>query len=119
LFEQFVAGKPFKWHGIEFPLTGQITPWWRDLDDNLFNGPEGWRDLIHRRNDLAHQYYSPPPEWAEDALRFVQANVEDFWGPDAGKIIDAQTLPWSEVCQLTGLAEYLPPNLLNDDREKE
>ncbi len=119
LFDQFVAGDLFKWHGIEFPLAQPITPWWEKLDDNLFNGPEGWREFIHRRNELAHQYYSPPPKWAEDALRFVQANVEDFWGSDAGKIIDTQALPWSEVCQLTGLAEHLSPNLLNDGQEKE
>lgn len=114
LFEQLVAGKPFKWHGIEFPLAEPMRNWWSQLDDNLFNTQEGWRDLIHRRNDLVHQYYSPPREWAEDALSFVQANVEDFWGADANRDVDTQALPWSELCELADLKEYLPPNLLAD-----
>ncbi len=114
LFEQFVAGNPFKWHGIEFPLAGPMRNWWSQLDDNLFNAHEGWRDLIHRRNDLVHQYYSPPREWAQDVLSFVQANVEDLWGADAAKDIDTEALPWSELCGLTGLKEYLPHNLLAD-----
>jgi hypothetical protein len=99
---------------ITVSLAAPMQQWWLQLDDNLFNTQEGWRDLIHRRNDLAHQYYSPPLKWAEDALAFVTANVEDFWGADAGKDIQIHALPWPEVCQLAGLGEYLPPNLSSD-----
>ncbi len=68
--------------------------------------------FIGRRNDLAHKYYSPPREWAEDALDFVRANVEDSWGTAVGEAIDTQALSWSGLCELAGLSEYLPPNLL-------
>ncbi len=96
---------------IAVVITEQMD-WWRNAP--LFDYQGSWKQFINRRNDLAHKYYSPPREWARDALNFVQANVEDFWGADAGEDIKPRALLWSEVCQLTGLGEYLPPNLLSD-----
>jgi hypothetical protein len=110
VFKGFVDGQ-FKWCKITWSLS--MSTWWTGTS-TMFSAKNGWETFLYRRNDLTHQYFSPPPEWAEDALAFVQANVEDLWGTDAGKDIKTRTLPWSEVCQLTGLEEYLPPNLLND-----
>ena len=45
----------------------------------LFGGQGNWRKFIEMRNDLVHKYYSPPRLWTEDALKFVTANVENFW----------------------------------------
>jgi len=86
---------------------------WHNRID-LFDGSGNWKHFIDRRNDLTHKYYSPPPEWANDALNFVRANVKDFWGTDTDKAIDTKTLPWSKLCKLIGLEKYLPPNLLAD-----
>lgn len=117
LFEQLISGKPFKWHSIEFSPTKLMQKWWTQLAENLFNTEEGWRDFIHRRNDLIHQYFSPPPKWAQDALDFVRANVEDFWGPETEKTVNTEALHWSELCQLTGLEQYLTPNLTADESD--
>jgi len=98
----FVIGQEMKWH----------------LFLNIFGFPGDWERLIHRRNDLAHKYFSPPEEWAWDAYHFVKANIEDFWGAlTEEQVKNTQSLPWSELCRLTGLTEYLPPNLLNDPKE--
>jgi len=101
-------------HGApEITITiAEPMDWWREV--HLFEGQGSWKHFINRRNDLAHKYYSPPHEWAQDVLSFVQANVEDFWEADTAKDIDTEALPWSEMCGLTGLKEYLPPNLLTD-----
>ncbi len=96
---------------ITVVVTEQMD-WWKNVP--MFDHQGSWKQFINRRNDLAHKYYSPPRKWAEDALNFVRANVEDFWRPDAGKDVETQAQPWSEVCELTGLNEYLPPNLLGD-----
>lgn len=86
--------------------------WWRNVP--LFDHQGSWKQFIKRRNDLAHKYYSPPREWANDALNFARTNVEDFWEVETGKDLDTQALCWSEICELTGLEDYLPPNLLSD-----
>ena len=72
-----------------------------------------WKTFLNRRNDLAHKYFSPPPEWARDAFEFVEANVEDLW-PGEMENQDTETMPWSNLCRLVGLQKYLPPNLLED-----
>ena len=67
---------------------------------------------MEHRNQLAHMYFSVPREWADDALKFVQANVEDSWGQPVEEMgIHTQALPWSELCDLTGVSKFLPPNL--------
>ena len=86
--------------------------WWRDVP--LFEGQGSWKQFIKIRNALAHKYYSLPRKWAEDALNFVRVNVEDFWGSEVGKIVDTETLLWSALCELTGLEQYLTPNLTAD-----
>ena len=113
LFEQLVLGQPFKWHGIQFILRGPIRKWWKKLAPSPFGTDEGWRDFIYRRNDLAHKYYSPPREWAQDALAFIKANLEDLWGHDA-QTTNTKIMPWSKLCELVGLNQYLTPNLVSD-----
>jgi hypothetical protein len=91
-------------------LLPPMKRWWTKT--TLFNAQNGWEDFLHRRNDLAHKYYSPPREWAEDALRFVTANLEDFLGHSIADLnFNTAALPWSELCVLCGLDRYLPPNL--------
>ncbi len=106
-----------KRYDISFPGAPEITViiqetmnWWRNVP--LFDGQGSWRQFIHLRNDLAHKYYSPPRPWTYDALTFVRANVEDFWGKRVSEMgVQVDALPWPELCKLTGIHRFLPPNL--------
>lgn len=94
---------------VTVTIKKQMSGWYKIP---LFNGQGYWRDFIRRRNDLTHKYYSPPRTWAEDALKFVAANVEDFWGrPMSTMDLQTSALPWSKLVQLCGIDRYLPPNL--------
>jgi hypothetical protein len=102
-----------KLNGLKKPINIVIKNemnWHKTI--NLFSGHGNWRKFIDIRNDLVHKYYSPPRSWTEDALKFVTANVENFWSPSFNTQ-DRQTsaLPWSDLVNLTGLSNYLPPNL--------
>jgi beta-xylosidase len=78
----------------------------------MLNANNGWKTFLYRRNDLTHHYYSPPSEWAKDALAFVRANVEDFFGQSVEDLnFDTERIPWGELCELSGMKQYLPPNL--------
>jgi hypothetical protein len=116
LFEQLLLGESFKWHGIEFFPTDSMAKWWMHIAGNLFSAEDGWRVFLHRRNDLAHTFASVPERWGRDALRFVEANITDFWGSDP-KTVDTNTIEWSKLCKLTGLDQYLSPNLCIDGKE--
>lgn len=102
-----------RFNGLERPISiivkGEMT-WHKKI--SLFDKQGSWRHFIGIRNDLVHKYYSPPRSWTEDALKFVTANIEDFWSQSTNTQ-DRQTssLPWSELVNLTGLSTYLPPNL--------
>ncbi len=104
--------KPPKWKKMkmELPLKNKMNPWWTETK-TAYNDKEGWREFLNHRNKLAHTYFSVPQKWAQDALAFVQANVEDFWGPIANMKVHTKALPWPELCELTGVAEFLPPSL--------
>jgi hypothetical protein len=67
--------------------------------------------FLHIRNKLAHQFYAPPRIWAEEALAFVTANVNDLW-PGAAPVF-TDKLPWREICKLTGLDQYLALSLID------
>ena len=87
-----------------------MNPWWKST--NLFNADDGWRTFLDRRNELIHKYSSVPQEWAKDALAFVQANVEDFWGRTVDEMgVRTTALPWPDICERTGIGKFLPPNL--------
>jgi len=94
---------------VKIKIKEQMTGWYKI---SLFDGHGDWRDFIHRRNDLAHKYYSPPRAWAEDALKFVTANIENLWSQPMS-MIEPQTkaIPWSKLVDLCGISNYLPPNL--------
>jgi len=98
----------FEGEVITVTVEKEMT-WWQNV--NLFDGHGSWQEFIQRRNDLAHKYYSPPRPWAEDALAFVRANVEDFWEPIEDINVHTEALSWPELCKLTGVAGFLPPNL--------
>lgn len=93
---------------IVVTITEQMD-WWRAI--HLFGGQGSWRHFINRRNDLAHKYFSPPREWARDALNFVRTNIENLWEAEMGKTVKTEALHWSELCKLAGLEQYLTPNL--------
>lgn len=98
---------------IIIPRPYQMTAWWKRTI--LFNDDNGWDILLTKRNELAHKYFSVPREWAEDALKFAQANFEDFRGqPMSAQDLQTSALPWSELVQLCGLSGYLPPNLIKE-----
>lgn len=97
---------------ITIEIKNQME-WWKKL--SLFDGHGNWEQIIDRRNDLTHQYYSPPRKWAEDAVMFVSANVEEFWGqPIGSQNLQTTELPWSKLVQICGLSVYLPPNLMKE-----
>lgn len=87
-----------------------MSSWWKAT--SLFNTDDGWDSFLTKRNELAHKYSSVPREWAEDALKFVQANFEDSLGhPISALGLRATALPWSELCGLCGVNRFLPRNL--------
>ncbi len=90
--------------------TKPMDHWWEVT--SLFNSDTGWKDFLDRRNDLIHTYLSVPREWAEDALRFVEANFENFLGhPMAQLGRCTEALCWSNLCKLCNLSRFLPPSL--------
>lgn len=95
---------------IIVPRPSPMTAWWQKT--NIFSANDGWERFLDIRNDLAHKYFSVPKEWAEDALKFVEANFEDFLGQPVSKLpLCATALSWSELCELCGMTRFLPPNL--------
>ncbi len=89
--------------------------WWKTT--SLFNTNDGWNLFLYRRNDLVHQYFSVPRQWAEDAHRFVQANFEDFLGHTIGDLnLRTSILPWYELCDLCGVSRFLPTNLRKEEQ---
>ncbi len=90
---------------LQYPLKD----WWSSIPSF---GIGGWKKFLRIRNELAHKYFSVPREWAEDALRFVQANFEDFLGHPVGDLdLRTKALSWPELCEKCGLSRFLPPNL--------
>lgn len=87
-----------------------IKAWWKET--NMFSTDNGWELFLEKRNELAHKYFSVPQEWAEEALKFVEANFEDFVGQPMDKLPwRATALSWSELCELCSMSRFLPPNL--------
>jgi hypothetical protein len=99
---------------IAVTITEEMD-WWRDI--TLFGGQGSWKQFINRRNDLAHKYFSPPRGWAQDALNFVRANIEDLWRAEIRRTVNTETLHWSELCKLTKLERHLPPNLIINESD--
>lgn len=92
------------------PRPFPMTAWWKKT--SLFNDDDGWERFLDIRNDLAHKYFSVPLEWAVDALKFAEANFEDFLGQPVSKLpLCAAALSWSELCELCGMHRFLPQNL--------
>ncbi|MEW6664387.1 MAG: CRISPR-associated protein [Thermodesulfobacteriota bacterium] len=95
---------------ISIPHRTPMNPWWKAT--SLFGADDGWNRFIDKRNELTHKYFSVPSEWAEEALKFVQANFEDFLGHSIeGLGLRTAALPWRELCALSGINRSLPPSL--------
>lgn len=95
---------------LSIPRPFPMNSWWKTT--NLFNADDGWDIFLARRNELIHKYVSVPREWAEDALKFVQANFEDFLEhPMADLRIQTTALAWPDLCVLCRINRFLPPNL--------
>ena len=95
---------------ITIDITNEMD-WWKDL--HLFDGgDDSWKQFIKLRNNLTHKYYTPPRKWAEDAFKFVTANVVNFWNQSINNIGSQTTaMHWSHLVDLCGISDYLPPNL--------
>ena len=93
---------------LSVQLTQHMNAWW------VSTPYPNWKSFLDHRNQLAHTYFSVPREWAENALRFVKANIEDFWGQSVETMgVNTEALPWGKLCDLTGVSQFLPPNLRN------
>jgi hypothetical protein len=91
---------------ISIGLPQPMTPWWQSTQ--YFNGNQGWEDFLDKRNELAHKYFTVPRDWAEDVLRFVKANFEDFLSRSMDSLgLCAEVLPWSSLCERCGLKGLL------------
>lgn len=88
-----------------------MQKWW--IITSQFNSEsDGWEKFLNKRNDLAHKYFSVTRDLAEDALAFVTANIEDFYGQSVTNLgVHTSAMPWRELCEKTGLSQFLPPNL--------
>jgi hypothetical protein len=110
LFESFIQGE-LKWCKITWPSLS-MDDWWKGEGKGIFGKDDGWETFLHRRNDLTHQYFSPPLKWAKHALAFVEANVKDFFGQPVEDLnFDTEHILWSELCELSGMRRYLPQTL--------
>jgi len=114
----FQTGKDIGIKGGAPEITVEIDKgmehWWEQPCAHPFDREDGWCELIYRRNDVTHKYFSVPRDWAQGALGFVYANVEDLWGsrPDE---IRTRAMKWSELCKLADLRQFLPPNLCTEE----
>jgi len=98
---------------IIIPKPDPMTDWWKETA--IFNSIDGWDVLLTKRNELAHKYFSVPHKWAEGALKFAQANFENFWSQKISSLsLQTSALSWSELCKVCGISLYLPPNLLKE-----
>lgn len=94
------------------PLSTPMKSWW--LQTRYFPGADGWKTFLGLRNTLAHRYVSVPRDLAEDALKFVNENFEDFFGMKNATVdLNTAAIPWSDLCTHFNL-DFLPPQLRND-----
>jgi hypothetical protein len=90
--------------------------WWNDKS-TMFKDTEkqGYRKFLDIRNDVAHKNYPIPREWAEEGLKFVKANFEDYLKhPLEDLKYCAEALSWSELCNICEAQTFLTPNLRSD-----
>jgi hypothetical protein len=105
-------GKEIRFEGapnISLRLQQSMRSWWDTT--SLFRESNDWKEFLEIRNKLAHTYVSVPEELAQDAIAFVQANLEDFIGHNLATLpINADAMPWAQLCESYQL-DFLPPKL--------
>lgn len=119
----FTVGRDRNTKDLSFPgapditvtLSSPMNSWWM-IPSTMFSVNDDWKKFLYRRNDLTHQYYSPPLKWAEDALAFVKANIEDFFGQSVDGLFKTERISWKELCELTEMRRYLPQNLQKEEK---
>jgi hypothetical protein len=93
-------------------LKKSMNKWWDST--SYFKENDGWQKFLDLRNSLAHRYVSVPRDLAEDALKFVSANFDDFFDTKNAEVgLNTAAIPWSNLCTLFDL-DFLPPQLRND-----
>lgn len=95
---------------VFFEHPNGMQSWWTTTKH--FGKDRGWDDFLNKRNDLAHKYFPVTRDLAEDALAFVTANIKDFYCQSVTNLgVHTSAMPWRELCEKTGLSQFLPPNL--------
>lgn len=93
-------------------IIQQMNTWWTGATG--FSGNNGWEQFLELRNILAHRYVSVDQQTSENALSFVAANFEDFFGYSVNNIPwNVAAVRWSRACELFDL-NFLPPQLRTD-----
>lgn len=88
--------------------------WWINKSI-IFGQKDGCYEFVDMRNKVAHKNFPIPREWAEEGLKFVKANFEDFLNhPIEDLKYCAEALPWSELCNRCKANKFLTPNLRSD-----
>jgi len=96
---------------IEVELTKKMNAWWKN-STSFLKADDGWDSFLKLRNQMVHKYFTVSRDWAEDALRFVTANFEDFLGQTVATLTyQAEAVSWQKLCVLCGLAGFLPLKL--------
>ena len=92
-----------------------MEAWWKkpaySPSGGAFAEDNGWSRFLNIRNNLAHRYVFVSEYLARDAVRFVEANIEDFFHDQVRALpVNTEVLPWSRLCDLCHL-DFLPPRL--------
>lgn len=105
---------------IKFDIY-KTNKWWEGFFMNMQKrGCEFEHEIfLDMRNEVAHKHFPVSKEWADEGLKFVRANLEDFLNNHLHNIelgdYCTKTLPWSELCNLCGMKTFLTPNLRRDE----
>ncbi len=94
----------------DIPNVPRMNRWWNST--SLFGDRSdkyGCDVFLDIRNKLAHTYLSVPREWAEGALEYVRANLNDLFEQPAH--LETEAMSWPDLCGLCGMDQFLPPKL--------
>lgn len=95
----------------EIQITNEMD-WYKEC--MVFGNVGDWNNFICVRDSLTHKYFSPPGTWADDAYQFVRENIVDFYALPEPESENVHSLQWKEVCKISGINDYLIPNLIEN-----